>query len=93
MNQTSFVFNGPFINFTGFSLQVVASFFPLKQCVEGLKLITRSLFGVTLKEVSLARGEGWHPGVQKFTLQHSDEVASICFNNKLLVSENIFDSL
>ena len=62
--------------------QVVASFFPLKQCVEGLKLITRSLFGVELKEVSLACGEGWHPGVQKFTLQHPDEVCWLCFRIK-----------
>lgn len=57
----------------GLNSRVVASYFPLNQCVEGLKLITLSLFGAILKQVPLARGESWHPGVQKFTLHHSVE--------------------
>lgn len=53
--------------------RVVASYFPLAQCIEGLKLITKSLFGAVLKQVPLARGEAWHPDVAKYTLHHSLE--------------------
>ncbi|MCO5598897.1 hypothetical protein L7F22_052996, partial [Adiantum nelumboides] len=40
----------------GLNAKVVASYFPLKQCIEGLKLITKSLFGAVLEEVRLAQG-------------------------------------
>ncbi|KAI5066889.1 hypothetical protein GOP47_0017417 [Adiantum capillus-veneris] len=57
----------------GLNAKVVASYFPLNQCIEGLKLITKSLFGAVLEEVRLARGESWHANVQKFRLYHPSE--------------------
>ncbi|GAY41367.1 hypothetical protein CUMW_058910 [Citrus unshiu] len=52
---------------------VVASYFPLGQCIEGLKMLAESLFGVTFHSVPLAPGESWHPDVLKLSLQHPEE--------------------
>ncbi|KAL3524177.1 hypothetical protein ACH5RR_017011 [Cinchona calisaya] len=52
---------------------VVASYFPLSQCLEGLKVLTESLFGVTFHCIPLAPGESWHPDVLKICLHHPDE--------------------
>nr|XP_027110469.1 mitochondrial intermediate peptidase, mitochondrial-like isoform X2 [Coffea arabica] len=52
---------------------VVASFFPLSQCLEGLKVLAESLFGVTFHHIPLAPGESWHPDVIKVALHHPDE--------------------
>ncbi|XP_044468095.1 mitochondrial intermediate peptidase, mitochondrial isoform X2 [Mangifera indica] len=52
---------------------VVASYFPLQQCIEGLKVIVESLFGATFHNVPLAPGESWHPDVLKFSLCHPEE--------------------
>ncbi|KAJ7567508.1 hypothetical protein O6H91_02G150900 [Diphasiastrum complanatum] len=50
--------------------RVVASYFPLTQCMEGLKFTVRSLFGATFLQVPVARGETWHSDVQKWALEH-----------------------
>lgn len=55
-------------------MQVVASYFPLPQCIEGLKMLVKSLFGVTFQNVPLAPGESWHPDVLKMSLYHPEEV-------------------
>ncbi|EFH40376.1 predicted protein [Arabidopsis lyrata subsp. lyrata] len=52
---------------------VVASYFPLPQCIEGLKVLVESLFGATFHTVPLAPGESWHPDVLKMSLHHPDE--------------------
>ncbi|KAL1222217.1 Mitochondrial intermediate peptidase [Cardamine amara subsp. amara] len=52
---------------------VVASYFPLPQCIEGLKVLVESLFGATFHTVPLAPGESWHPDVLKLSLHHPDE--------------------
>ncbi|KAF4372136.1 hypothetical protein F8388_000352 [Cannabis sativa] len=52
---------------------VVASYFPLPQCLEGLKVLVQSLFGATFCSVPLAPGESWHPDVLKMSLHHPDE--------------------
>ncbi|XP_031484248.1 mitochondrial intermediate peptidase, mitochondrial isoform X1 [Nymphaea colorata] len=52
---------------------VVASYFPLSQCLEGLKVIVESLFGATFYNVSLAPGESWHPNVVKLLFHHPNE--------------------
>lgn len=52
---------------------VLASFFPLSQCLEGLKVLAESLFGVTFHHIPLAPGESWHPDVIKIALHHPDE--------------------
>ncbi|CAN8253394.1 unnamed protein product [Cochlearia groenlandica] len=52
---------------------VVASYFPLPQCIEGLKILVKSLFGATFHTVPLAPGESWHPDVVKLALHHPDE--------------------
>lgn len=62
-------------------VQVVASYFPLPQCIEGLKVLVESLFGATFHVVPLAPGESWHPDVIKMSLHHPDEVC--CLQNKI----------
>ncbi|CAA0836711.1 Probable mitochondrial intermediate peptidase-mitochondrial [Striga hermonthica] len=52
---------------------VVASYFSLPQCIEGLKVLAGSLFGVTFHQIPLGRGESWHPDVLKLSLHHPDE--------------------
>ncbi|XP_049363553.1 mitochondrial intermediate peptidase, mitochondrial [Solanum verrucosum] len=52
---------------------VIASYFPLQQCIEGLKVLVESLFGVTFHGVPLAPGESWHPDVMKIVLHHPTE--------------------
>lgn len=52
---------------------VVSSYFPLSQCIEGLKVIAESLFGMTFRSIPLAHGETWHPDVLKMSLYHPDE--------------------
>ncbi|KAK4489446.1 hypothetical protein RD792_005255 [Penstemon davidsonii] len=52
---------------------VVASYFSLPQCIEGLKVLAESLFGVRCHEIPLGPGESWHPDVLKLSLYHLDE--------------------
>ncbi|KAL5569985.1 hypothetical protein UlMin_026560 [Ulmus minor] len=52
---------------------VVASYFPLPQCIEGLKVLVQSLFGATFRSIPLAHGESWHPSVLKLSLHHPEE--------------------
>lgn len=58
-------------------LQVVSSYFPLPQCIEGLKVLVESLFGATFHTLPMAPGESWHPDVIKMSLHHPDEVAHL----------------
>nr|GLL28111.1 probable mitochondrial intermediate peptidase, mitochondrial [Ipomoea trifida] len=51
----------------------VASYFPLARCIEGLKILVESLFGVTFRQIPLAPGESWHPDVIKILLHHPNE--------------------
>lgn len=55
-------------------MQVVASYFSLPHCIEGLKVLVESLFGATLHSIPLAPGESWHPDVRKMALHHPEEV-------------------
>ncbi|XP_058084642.1 mitochondrial intermediate peptidase, mitochondrial isoform X2 [Magnolia sinica] len=52
---------------------VVASYFPLSQCIEGLKVLVKSLFGATFRNIPLGPGESWHPDVLKMSLHHPEE--------------------
>ncbi|KAL0371585.1 UNVERIFIED_CONTAM: Mitochondrial intermediate peptidase, mitochondrial [Sesamum calycinum] len=52
---------------------VVVSYFSLPQCIEGLKVLAESLFGVKCHEIPLGHGESWHPDVLKLSLHHPDE--------------------
>ncbi|WRX17353.1 Peptidase M3A/M3B catalytic domain - like 3 [Theobroma cacao] len=52
---------------------VVASYFSLPQCIEGLKLLVESLFGANFDSVPMAPGESWHPDVLKMCLHHPGE--------------------
>ncbi|XP_038896956.1 mitochondrial intermediate peptidase, mitochondrial isoform X1 [Benincasa hispida] len=54
-------------------LSVVSSYFPLSQCIEGLKTLVKSLFGASFYNIPLAPGESWHPDVLKLSLQHPEE--------------------
>ncbi|VFQ77549.1 unnamed protein product [Cuscuta campestris] len=51
----------------------VTSYFPLERCIEGLKILVESLFGVTFRHIPLAPSESWHPDVIKILLQHPNE--------------------
>ncbi|KAI8023048.1 Myosin-1 [Camellia lanceoleosa] len=53
---------------------VVASYFPLTQCIEGLKVLVELLFGVTFCSIPLAPRESWHTNVLKMSLYHPEEV-------------------
>lgn len=55
-------------------MQVVASYFPLPQCIVGLEVLANSLFGVGFHSVPMAPGESWHPDVLKMCLRHPQEV-------------------
>lgn len=63
-----------FRNFSPLVVQIVASYFPLLQCIEGLKVLASSLFGATFHNVPMAPGESWHPDVLKLALHHPEEV-------------------
>ncbi|KAJ8771406.1 hypothetical protein K2173_026583 [Erythroxylum novogranatense] len=52
---------------------IVASYFALPQCIEGLKVLLKSLFGATFDNVPMAPGESWHPDVLKMCLHHPEE--------------------
>ncbi|KAE8694234.1 putative mitochondrial intermediate peptidase [Hibiscus syriacus] len=52
---------------------VVASYFSLPQCIEGLKLLVKSLFGAKFDSVPMAPGESWHPDVLKMCIHHPEE--------------------
>ncbi|KAM0935180.1 putative mitochondrial intermediate peptidase [Dioscorea sansibarensis] len=52
---------------------VIASYFPLSHCLEGLKIMVNSLFGATFHKVAFAAGEAWHPDVIKLSLHHPQE--------------------
>ncbi|GFP88278.1 probable mitochondrial intermediate peptidase mitochondrial [Phtheirospermum japonicum] len=58
---------------------VVSSYFSLPQCIEGLKVLAGSLFGVKFHEIPLGPGESWHPDVLKLSLYHPDEGDLGCF--------------
>ncbi|OVA03024.1 Peptidase M3A/M3B [Macleaya cordata] len=52
---------------------VVSAYFPLSQCIEGLKVLVQSLFGAMFYSVPLAPGELWHQDVLKMALHHPEE--------------------
>lgn len=52
---------------------VVASYFSLSQCIDGLKVLVESLFGMKFINIPLAPGESWHPDVLKMALHHPSE--------------------
>ncbi|CAJ2638580.1 unnamed protein product [Trifolium pratense] len=52
---------------------VVSSYFSLSNCIEGLKVLVKSLFGVTCHRIPLAPGESWDPQVLKLCLHHPEE--------------------
>lgn len=54
--------------------QAVTSYFSLSQCIEGLKVLVKSLFGMKFVNVPIAPGESWHPDVLKMALHHPNEV-------------------
>jgi intermediate peptidase len=54
-------------------LKGVSSYFPLSQCIEGLKVIVESLFGVKFHSVPLLPRESWHKDVTKMCLHHPEE--------------------
>ena len=58
-------------------MQVIASYFSLSNCIEGLKVLVQSLFGATFHSIPLAPGESWDPQVLKLSLHHPEEVLSL----------------
>ncbi|EPS66980.1 hypothetical protein M569_07793, partial [Genlisea aurea] len=52
---------------------VLASYFSLPQCIEGLKILVESLFGLNFHEMPVIPGESWHQDVVKLSLHHPEE--------------------
>ncbi|KAL8217979.1 hypothetical protein R6Q57_021352 [Mikania cordata] len=52
---------------------VIASYFSLSQCIEGLKVLVESLFGMKFIDIPLAPGESWHQDVLKMVLHQPNE--------------------
>lgn len=48
-------------------------YFPLEQCLEGLYLVCREVFGVELQPMSVSRSELWDDKVRKFAVVHETE--------------------
>jgi Zn-dependent oligopeptidase len=57
--------------------QVIARYFPLFRCLEGLKMLVESLFGATFHRIPISPQESWHPDVMKLSLHHPQEVTYI----------------
>ncbi|CAM9648607.1 unnamed protein product, partial [Chrysoparadoxa australica] len=54
----------------------LSGYFPLERCLEGLTLLLKSLFGITLHEEPVTQEEAWaspRSGVRKILLQHPQE--------------------
>jgi mitochondrial intermediate peptidase len=49
--------------------RVLASYFPLERCLDGLDIVCRELFGLELVPVPMEKHESWHPDVRKLALQ------------------------
>ncbi|TMW62237.1 hypothetical protein Poli38472_009730 [Pythium oligandrum] len=49
--------------------RVLASYFPLERCLDGLRIVCRELFGLELVSTPMEQHESWHPDVQKLTLK------------------------
>ncbi|KAF6160967.1 hypothetical protein GIB67_007608, partial [Kingdonia uniflora] len=60
--------------------RVISYYFPLSQCIEGLKVLVQSLFGATFHSISLAPGESWHEDVLKMSLHHPEEIVDLVCN-------------
>ncbi|KAF5743591.1 mitochondrial intermediate peptidase mitochondrial isoform X4 [Tripterygium wilfordii] len=65
--------------------QIVSSYFPLPQCIEGLKVLVESLFGAAFLCIPMAPGESWHPDVLKMSLHHPDEKIILSIVMELLM--------
>ncbi|KAF3335174.1 putative mitochondrial intermediate peptidase [Carex littledalei] len=52
---------------------VIARYFPLSRCLEGLKMLVESLFGATFHRIPISPLESWHPDVIKLSLHHPQE--------------------
>eukprot|EP00038_Savillea_parva_P008101 m.174753 g.174753 ORF g.174753 m.174753 type:complete len:708 (+) comp13871_c0_seq1:138-2261(+) len=48
-------------------------YFSVGACFEGINLVVKSVFGVTLTRMTPAQGEVWHPSVQKLVVEHDTE--------------------
>ena len=51
----------------------ISAYFPLGACMEGLNLLFKSLFGISLETQDPAEGELWSPYVQKLGVVHETE--------------------
>ncbi|KAL6131881.1 hypothetical protein ACLB2K_070254 [Fragaria x ananassa] len=56
-----------------FDSSVIASYFSLPQCIDGLKVLVESLFGATFHSMPMEPDESWHPDVLKMSLHHPEE--------------------
>ncbi|KAJ0409475.1 hypothetical protein P43SY_002365 [Pythium insidiosum] len=56
--------------------RVLAAYFPLERCLEGLDLLCRELFGLQLVSVPMDPHESWHPDVHKLALRRTTAPSS-----------------
>uniref|UniRef100_K3X1H8 Peptidase M3A/M3B catalytic domain-containing protein n=1 Tax=Globisporangium ultimum (strain ATCC 200006 / CBS 805.95 / DAOM BR144) TaxID=431595 RepID=K3X1H8_GLOUD len=53
--------------------RVIASYFPLERCLEGLHVLCSSLFGMELKSLPMGKSESWDSEVRKLALTKNGE--------------------
>jgi len=56
----------------GALLESTHAYFSVDNCIDGLKLICKSLFGLNLEHVPLAHGEAWADNIEKLRLVDAD---------------------
>ncbi|KAF6145407.1 hypothetical protein GIB67_029176 [Kingdonia uniflora] len=59
---------------------VISYYFPLSQCIKGLKVLVKSLFGAKFHSIPLVPSESWHEDVLKMSLHHPEEIVSLVCN-------------
>ncbi|KAF6152904.1 hypothetical protein GIB67_033475 [Kingdonia uniflora] len=60
--------------------EAISYYFPLSQCIEGLKALVQSLFGATFYSITLVPGEAWHEDVLKMSLHHPEKIVALVCN-------------
>jgi len=56
----------------GSLLAQASSYFSVTQCLNGLELVTKELFGINFKQVPMDPGEAWADDIQKIVLTEQD---------------------
>ena len=64
-------------------------YFPLSACLNGLRILTKSLYDVDIELTDINPGEVWHDSVQKFAFKREGEVLGILYCDWLNRSDKL----